>query len=486
MKKLLFLLIFLAGTSNAAMIQYVRSTDGDNADDGSTWALAKETLRAGMASTDPGGVVYVSSSHAETTAGSITHASSGTWGNPIFILSVKDDAEPPVELTNTSSVTTTGTTAIMAFNGSAYIYGVNFSWATGNSASDFTFTSTNLWRYIFENCRIRTPATNAGAQILAGATASLNRSELIFKNVGVEIGVGNVSQSIGIRTRFSWLGGKLNGSQAPTTLFTNSADAPYDILIKGVDLSLAGSGNTILEGNVDNAFGEINVLSSKLGDSVSLANTAAAFNSTARIINSDSTDTNYRYQKQTGFGAITHETTIVRRNGATDKTTPISFKMVSNSSVTFGGRLESDPMSFWNEQVGSSITISIPVVTDNVTLTNKEAWIEIDCLGTSGFPLSVNSSGGADAITTGSNYSTDSNSNWVTTGLTTPVRQTLSATCQPYEKGMVDVKVVLARPSTTMYFDPKALPSSGRQFMTNGYIYLNETMQSGGGVSVSQ
>jgi hypothetical protein len=51
---------------------YVRSTDGNNSDNGTTWALAKATV-AGVAAIDAAGdTIYLSQDHNETTASSVS------------------------------------------------------------------------------------------------------------------------------------------------------------------------------------------------------------------------------------------------------------------------------------------------------------------------------------------------------------------------------------------------------------------------------
>lgn len=484
MKKAIFLLTFLISTTaQAAMIQYVRSSDGNNADDGSTWALAKATIRNALVNTDPFGVIYVSSAHAETVAASITHTSSGTYARPVYILSVKDDAEPPIELTTTSSVTTTGTTSNISFVGSAYVYGVNFSFGTGNSSSDMNFNSSAGWRWIFERCTLRTPSTNAGATILVGAATGSNRADLHLIDTNIEIGVGNTSQVISPNTKMTWIGGRLIGS--PTVLFAGTVNSAYDVFIQNVDLSDLTTGDSIFDPTAAATYGIGNVVNCKLGSSVSLSALDKRPATTLRLINSDSTDTNYRYQKNTGWGEIYNETTIVRSNGATDKTTKLSMKMVGSSTTTYMGTLKSDPISFWNESVGSSITVSIPVLTDNFTLDNRQAWVELYCQGTSGFPLGIKTKSGTNPLEAGTAYPTDATTTWQTAGLTTPVAQVMTASCTPLEKGMIDAVVHLAT-ATTMYFDPKAISSSGRQFFTSQANYINEAMQSGGGFGISQ
>jgi hypothetical protein len=109
----------------------------------------------------------------------------------------------------------------------------------------------------------------------------------------------------------------------------------------------------------------------------------------------------------------------------------------------------------WNETTGSSITVTIETVTDNVTLTDAEAWIEVEYLGTSGFPLGIWTSDRIANATLGTPANqTSSSETWTTTGLATPVKQKLAVSFTPQEKGLIRARVAVAKASTTMYYDP--------------------------------
>jgi len=49
----------------------------------------------------------------------------------------------------------------------------------------------------------------------------------------------------------------------------------------------------------------------------------------------------------------------------------------------------------------------------------------------------------------------DSNAEWVTTGMTNPNTRKLSVVATPGKVGPITAKVYLAKPSTTVYIDPK-------------------------------
>ena len=173
--------------------------------------------------------------------------------------------------------------------------------------------------------------------------------------------------------------------------------------------------------------------------------------------NCDSGDTNYRLLVADQLGTIRSETTIVRSGGASDGATPFSWAMVSNTLAKFPMLALASPElpARWNSTVGSAITVTVEVITDGVTLTDDECWLEVQYLGTSGFPLSLFSSDAkADVLATAANQTT-STETWTTTGLTTPTKQKLSVTFTPQEAGFLQPVVRLAKASTTVYVCPK-------------------------------
>lgn len=219
-----------------------------------------------------------------------------------------------------------------------------------------------------------------------------------------------------------------------------------------------GSGKSL----VDLALNNANLYefeNCKLGSSVTLTtgSSPGQGGSVVRLVNCDSADTNYRYEYQAYQGSIVNETTIVRTSGASDGTTPVSRKMVSNANAKFYSPLVDsfDDIIIWNETTGSSKTLTIEVVSDGVTFKDDELWLEVEYLGTSGFPLSsLAHDRKTNPLASGTNQDTSSVT-WTTTGLSSPVKQKLVATFTPQEKGPIRARVMLAKASSTVYIDHK-------------------------------
>lgn len=173
------------------------------------------------------------------------------------------------------------------------------------------------------------------------------------------------------------------------------------------------------------------------------------------VTNCDNADTNYRYEKHhPPIGKITTETTVVRTGGASDGVTPVARRLATYVSASVVAPLETHEILAWNETTGAPITATIEVLTNGVTLTDAECWLEVQYLGTSGFPLSKFVTNAAALLATPVAQPT-STATWTTTGIASPVKQKLQVTFTPQEKGFVQAVVKLGKPSTTVYVCPK-------------------------------
>lgn len=447
-------------------ILYVRSTDGNNADNGSTWALAKATLAGAFAAASAGDIIYVSDNHAETQASAMTLTSPGTAASPCYVICVDDSAEPPTALATTATITTTGSNAIAIGAGYHYYYGITFTGATSGTTGCVSLGAslTTPYAIILKNCALKSGSGLTSATWITLGSNSTSSDDQLIKFNNVTMHSVHTSQALTINGgRFIWLNtpSALTGSTLPTTLFhTATATQSNLILVKGVDFSALGSGKNLVQiGRANCSI--LKFVNCKLNASASIATGThpGPGGILLELINCDSGDTNYFDYYQDYAGKITQETTIIRTGGATDGTTAHSREMASSANANKFYPLYlprfTNELCIWNETVGSSITLTVHIITDNVTLTDQECWLEVEYLGTSASTLS-SFSDDADSDTdlllggSASNQAT-STETWTTTGLTTPVKQQLSVTITPQEKGPIRCKVALAKPSTTVY-----------------------------------
>lgn len=441
---------------------YVRSTDGDNADDGSTWALANASIAGAITDAAAGDTIYVSDAHNESITTNTTWTFPGTNAAPNLIICGDDAAEPPTAV-STAGAISVNAAASLTFAGSFYWYGGVISGGT-SGASNILFGQSNTQsRVVFEDVAFRMRggttavfglgSTSATTQhelelrncTIRGSSAShrilMNGGSLVWRGGGIESGgtawtalvsaFGSTGRQAG---RFVGESLNLSGLDATAQIFPSSANGPF--LAKLVHCKLPASFTGTLAGS---------------------AITTPGYRCEAW--NCDETDTNYRLWIEDYAGSIKSETTLVRTGGASDGTTGISWRMATSANAEYPTHiLRSPPIaSEWIDSTGSSKTVTVELLHDSATdLDDDEVWIEVQYLGTSGFPLGViGDDAKADVLATPAAQATSSET-WKTTGMTNPNTQKLSVTFTPQEKGVALVTVCVAKASYTLYVDPLA------------------------------
>lgn len=433
---------------------YVRSTDGNNADSGATWALAKATLAGACSAAAAGDNIYVSQAHAETGAGTIT--SPGTLASPVKIIVGDDAAEPPTTVATASvTIAAAGT---MVLSGHSYVRGINFfgdRWIRTGTAGG------NVQRY--EACSFRLSSAGSG-YIRPGDSISAAPVQIYWNNVDVKFG-STTQYMAPPHGRFIWRGGTyLSGGTAPTNLLTidDTRGASYTE-ISGVDFSAANATMNLVGACSTGSHFVFRNCKLPTSWSGSLYNGTMLAGLRVEMYNCDNADTNYRIWVEDYCGSIRQETTIIRTGGANDGTTGLAWKMVSNANAEYPlHRLESPEITDWIDTTGASKTLTVEIVHDSAgagsgsKFQDDEIWLEVMYLGTSGFPLGTPANDAkADPLTAAANQA-DSSETWTTTGLASPVKQALSVTFTPQEKGFYLARVVLAKASKTVYVCPKA------------------------------
>jgi hypothetical protein len=433
---------------------YVRSSDGSDASDGLTWANAKATLAGALAIAAAGERIWVSDNHAETQASAMTLTSAGTAAAPVEILCGDDAAEPPTALATTGSLTTTGNSAISHL-GFAYCYGLTFNVGTGNVSALHTFgvTANAAFGWECEACAFNLVETGVNGRVSIGtASGATVDHRTIFRNCTISF--GSTSQGLLCKDRFDMVGGSIaTTGSVPTALVKTTAGPSLPARLRGVNLA------AITTALVDVGAGLLDVRfeQCKLGAGVTVVTGTPAGPGGVRVFldNCDSTDTNYRMQRSQYEGDVYSETTIVRTSGASDGTTPLAHKLVSSPAAKFYWPFYGPEIVQWNEATGSALTATVEIVHDSVTaLTDAEVWLEVEYLGTSGFPIASFASDRAASVIATPADQTSSSIGWTTTGITNVNKKKLAVGFTPQEKGWVRARVALAKSSYTLYADP--------------------------------
>lgn len=467
---------------------YVRSGAAGTAS-GADWTNAKLTLAATLTAAAAGDDVWVSEDHAESTVGAVALTSPGTESSPCRIACVNHSGTvPPVsaDLRTTGTITCTGNNTI-TISGTAYWEGLTITAGGTTDNANLVIGGSAARTQWFNKCKLALGGSNTAARITIGNSGG-NAQRVFLNNTTVSF--ASTSHKIVLRgAEIIWenTSGAILGS-VPTTLISPSTTYNSHFVAIGVDLSAAGSGKTLVDQSVDSTS-RFFFQDCKYGSSVSIGSeNSVGFGGTVVLsVNSDSADTTQRYYYSGYEGTVKSETTIVKSGGATDGATPVSRKMVSLPNTRFYAPLKSGWIAFWSDTTGSK-TASIAIVTDNVTLKDNEIWIEVEYLGTSGFPLGLSSNDvaardrAADILNAGTNQTTDATSSWPSAP-GTPVKQTLSTTFTTTGKGQYRARVCLAKASTTVYFDP-LIAAGSRQFMLGESGYINQEPNSGGTASM--
>lgn len=442
--------------------RYVRSTDGDNADDGSTWALADADLTASFGGDASGDTTWISQAHAESTAAAVTVACAGTPATPSRILCGNDAAEPPTALATTATVATSNG-SLITFTGSFYAYGVSYTSSAGANGGFSIGPAAN--HQVYEHHKFICSANDSRPVINIGGVGTSAAQGLVqWNNCGVKFAHAN--QRILLQgTRFEWRGGGLeSGTTSPTYLLGTATERQQpNALLWGLDLSAGGTSMAIFSAGV--AGSRCVIRNSKLPTSWAgtLISGTLLVGSRAEMWNCSSTDINYQMWIEDYAGSIKHETTIYHTGGASDGDTPISWKMASSANAGYPVIVLRTPEIFVpNTTTGASKTLTVEIAQDGTTtaLNDDEIWLEVEYLGTSAtagqLALFANDSK-ADVLATAAAQDTSSES-W--SGLSgTNKKQYLQKAITPQEEGVYIARVCLAKASTTVYVDPKVTVS---------------------------
>lgn len=435
----------------------LRSTDGNDADDGSTWALANATmdgLIADMAAGDDG---FVSQSHAESDAGTTAMSLTfpGTIASPNRVIFCNDSADPPTSLASTGSLTRTGTSisATLIFAGCFTMIGGTYSVST-SSASAFKFGNTDTDVQIYDSATFIVTNANAAVRMQIGAAVSTARNSVTFDACTFKF--ANAAQGFSIqRGTFEFNGGGLDAAgSAITSLFpTALASGATDVKIKNFDVSYADSSFNIL-GAAFGCSGNIVLDRCKLPTSWTgglFSSDPTVSNLRISMYNCDSADTNYKILVGDRQGTLRDETTLVITGGASE-TWKVTTSANANEALT---PFYSDFMLQRITSVGTAKTLTFEILHDSLTdLTDADVYPEVEFLGTNGTPLGVKVSGKRPVLS-GSTPLAASTAAWTTTGLTNPRKQKVTIEITPQEIGNVLARLVFGKPSYTAWMNPE-------------------------------
>lgn len=452
-----------AGTAgNGAEPSWGTTAGNTTADGGATWTCigavgsftGNQAPFARIASAiatnwgQPGNTIFVKSSHAETQSTSLTLAGTGTQANPMNVLCHNGAAYPPLAANITTGATVTcsaASSALLINPFSIYFEGIEFI-QSGNNGS--VTVGGNTVDAVLKNCKLTNSANSSTGAINIGSGSAAS-SRIRLDNVALTF--GHASQSAVIVSDVEWVNtpNAILGATLPTTVFRFGTNPAITYLTcRGVDFSVLDSGKTLFP--AANWHGFVKLINCKLGASVTVAG-SPTLGGVIDVINCDDSD-NFRNERYDYRGTMTTESTIVLAGGASDGTTPVSWKIVTTANPKVFRPFETPPIVAWNEDVGSPLTLTLQGIWGGGAVPNDdEIWVDVEYLGASDSPLSSRvHDGPANVLTPGAAQAAGAGT-WG--GSTTKFK--LETTFTPEKKGFICARVKVAKISSTFYIDPK-------------------------------
>lgn len=457
------------------MAAFFYDSTGSNTAPYDTWAKAATSLATVAAAMAAGDTLWVGDDSNENLASAITATFPGTAASPNFIYCVDHTIASPgtgnlkTGTAGAGSVRTTGANGI-TLNGTFYCYGVLFAAGTGAAAATLTVANSNTNMQVFENCALQ-QGGSAGGTVRSGATGA----QIVVSLINTTVQFANASGGLSMTGKFFWrnTASAVTGTP-PTTLFLNNV---LTASLCGVDLS-GMSGKTLFAAFTAPAAFVLQDCKLPASVTINAAQAAGYQFLEVFLIRCDSTS-NYRQEKHTSFGDLTTETTIVRTGGATDGTTALAHKIITNANSKWIVPFESIPITFWNDSLAAMTVTVFGIWGGGAVPNNDDIWIDVEYLGSASSPQATFLSGTkANNLATGAAQTTDS-STW---GGSTTAFAMVSASFTPAQKGPITVYVRAAKLSTTFYVDPRPVIAgvaiSRSEILAPG-IYANELAAGG-------
>ena len=173
------------------------------------------------------------------------------------------------------------------------------------------------------------------------------------------------------------------------------------------------------------------------------------------------------YQNRTTYGKSSKSTTEYRTNGANDSIDDYSLKIESDSTAleVFNASISPD-ISKYVETGSQTITV---YVAGSSSLNDDDFWIEVNSPSEEVSPTAQGKfrTTKPDPLATPTALTSDTSSAWNGSGVGT--KQKVEVAISPTIAGTVTVRCYLAKPSTTVYVDPK-ISTTGNQRVFNGVL----------------
>lgn len=433
---------------------YVRSSDGDDVDDGLSWANAKATFGAAVALAAAGERIYVDDDHQETLAGDTTYTFAGTEGNPVKVIVVLTDTTTAVSNYNSANQWIEGDTnnAHILIDGEVYFWGIYLE--LGDGAAGFVSDNKTV---VFEKSKIKLDET-VGDQL----GVQTDNSQLILLETDIEFNDSQARLYTYGPITLIWRGGTLTGNQ--DNLVEIGVEGPQ-IEITGVDISSMVGGTILNLAETDERF-HAKLKGLKLNATQPALITAGISPERGSEIIMDIADngnTVYKFRREYQYGYAQDETTkVITGKALYDGTNEFTVKMVSRATPTptFYDPWRYHLTTLRETGFAANRAYTVHIAQDHASvqpdaLENDEIWLEVVYPDDSTAKYNITTDKIATPTTTPAAQTTSTES-WEGLAATTRLQElAVTIASADGKNGPVEIWVCMAKESKTVYVCPE-------------------------------
>jgi hypothetical protein len=413
-----------------AMTTYYVDSNATGLDNGSSWANAWTSIGS-ITAVSAGDTVLVSSSHSETNAHPNVPSSSAS---PVKIISAS---------TSTNLYQRGASLTGVSFDGhSVEVYGFDI---TTNNILYFNWGSHGASYY--EDCNFT-----------INHTARFTSRDLTFESCSWDQSAGSVKHEFWEATRLTFSNSSIATRSASEYRWAWCRSFEAIITLRSCEI---GSITNFIESNGgDNVYLSIENCNHSVANLFENVGRARIVNSHSGSISSPAIF-NYFSDKN---GQFSTSTTEYRSDGADNGSQGYSLKRESLSSPSLS-KFDSFPIARYVGAGSQTITVYLA---GGASLNDDDFWIEVESPSELASPTAQGKfrTTKPDPLATPAALTSDTSS-WTGSGVGT--KQKIEVAISPTIAGTVTVRCYLAKPSTTVYVDPK-ISTNGNQRVFDGVL----------------
>lgn len=360
------------------------------------WAAPHASAIAGSAWLGQGDTLFVASGHNKSVAATGT-ATLGNGNNssvttPHALICVDETATghvPPLEgdIRSTAVETITSAQALTFTGWWSEINGITFTAGSGSTGNTINISDGAGHEARFRNSAIRLGGTGSG---IINVNASGTSAKVTLANTTFQFGATNQRCEISGPVEWRDTPVAVTGTVAPPTLFTWFGQRPGSARFENIGFPSILSSSILFGSGTGGSFASLSRCRLPSGMTISTPATGAGA-AIVEIVNTDLGANFVRHERYTFCGTQTTETTLVRTGGASDGTTPHSWKVVTTTGTPIEP-FETMPMQVYAS--AGSRTVTLEGIWNAATLpTQDDLYLDVRYLNSASTTLGARMSG---------------------------------------------------------------------------------------------